>query len=134
MTDSILSLEAPDHLAAGLARFHELVRFSDFLKAKNAYRFRFIAACCNIIRDSLKRNIRQRKLGSTENEAAEEAEVNATRHPKQWIEFGDLSKAPEKTRQACTSASAKHGKRIEDGAVAHEIENRVNLLAFGNAG
>ena len=57
---SILSLEVHDHLAAAL-EFHQFVGFSDFLEAKTASPFRFVVACCNIIRDSLKRNIRQRK-------------------------------------------------------------------------
>jgi hypothetical protein len=72
MTDSILSLEAHDHLAAGLARFHQHLGFSDFLEVKNACRFRSAVACCNIIRDSLKRNIRHRKLGNTENQVPKE--------------------------------------------------------------
>jgi hypothetical protein len=52
------SSEPHHHLATRLARFHQLVRFSDFLEAKYAPRFCFVTAVDNIIRDGLERDIR----------------------------------------------------------------------------
>jgi hypothetical protein len=60
---STCSSDPHHHLAARLARFHQLVRLADFLKPKYAYRFCFILASGDIFRDGLEWDVRQWKPG-----------------------------------------------------------------------
>ena len=72
------------------------------------------------------------KPGVAEHEAAEERQVDAARHLQQRVEVGDRREAAQPAGQAGAAAAAKHGEGIEDGAVADQVEHRVDLLGLGD--
>src|SRR5215813_7192934 len=123
---SLSASDAYDHLAAGLVRFHHLVRFANVFEAKHASRFRLVTASSHVLSDGLERDIREGKAGGAEHKTPEKAKVDPARHLEQGVEVGHRSKAAKEARQACMTTSPQHGKGVQDGAVADEIKNRVD--------
>src|SRR5262249_9536568 len=110
-----------------------LVRFSNFFEAKYATRFRLVPASSHVISDGLEWDIREWKAVGAEHKTPEKAKVDPARHLEQGVEVGHRSKAAKEARQACTTTSPKHGRGVQDGAVADEIKNGVDPLPFSNA-
>src|SRR5215510_15819372 len=106
---SLSASDAYDHLAAGLVRFHHLVRFANFLEAKHASRFRLVTASSHVLSDGLERDIREWKAGGAEHKTPEKAKVDPARHLKQRVEVGHRRKAAKEACQAGTTTSPKHG-------------------------
>src|SRR5262249_9319775 len=109
------------------------MRLPNVLKAEDSGWFRLIAACRHLFGDGLKRNVREGKLRRAEHETAEEGKVDATCHLQEWVEVGDRIETAQPASQACATAPAQHPEGIKDGAVADELNHRVNVLSFSNA-
>src|SRR5262245_58215097 len=109
------------------------MRLPNVLKAEHSEWFRLIAACRHLFGDGLKRNVREGKLRRAEHETAEEGKVDAACHLQEWVEVGDRIEAAQPTSQACATTPAQHPERIKDGAVADEVEHRINALSFSDA-
>jgi len=60
------------------------------------------------------------------------AEVDTARHLQQRVEVGHRREPAEKARQAGTAPPTKHGERVEQNAVAHQVEHPIDILRLGD--
>src|SRR5262249_7255914 len=127
-------IEHNNQLAVGLVRFHHPVGFTNVLELEHPGRLSFEPALRHVVRDLLKWDIGQGKARRAKDEAPEEGQIHAARHLQQWVEVLDRVEAAQPPRQARPTTSTEHRKGIKDGAVANEIEHRVNLLALRDVG
>jgi hypothetical protein len=51
---------------------------------------------------------------------------------QQRIEVADRVETAQPASQTCAPAPAQRCERIENGAVAHEVEHRIDLLGLGD--
>src|SRR5262245_58959220 len=72
--------ETHDQLPDRLIGFHDSMGFPNVFKAEHSGRLRLVAASRYFFGDGLKRYVREGELRRTEDEAAEESEVDAARH------------------------------------------------------
>src|SRR5262245_22550518 len=121
-----------NHFPLGLVRLHHSMRLADLLELENARWLRLVPAGGDIIGDALQRNLGEGKAGGSKHETAEEGQIDATRHLQERIEIGDRGEAAEPAGKASTTAAAQHVEGIKNGAVADEVEHRIELLGFGN--
>src|SRR5262249_3613099 len=84
-----------------------------------------------LISDFLHRNFRNGKLRSAKDEATEKCEVDPARHLQQRIEIVKWIKPPKPPRQAHPTSATKYPQRVHECHVANQIEDGVDLLAFG---
>src|SRR5262249_16830447 len=122
-----------NHFARGLVRLHDALCFTDLLEAEHVGRLGLELAGRHLPRDVLQRHIGKREARRAEHKAAEEREGYATGHLQQWIEVLDRRESSQPPGEARTAPTPQHGEGIEDGAVADEIEHRIELLGFGDA-
>jgi hypothetical protein len=59
-----------------------------------------------------------------------DTQIDAARHLQQRIEVRNWFEAAEET--GGTAATAKHGKRVEPDAVAHQIEHGIDIFCLGD--
>src|SRR5262245_18665061 len=116
----------------GLVSFHHPMGLANVFEAEDARRLRIVAASGDVLSNTLKRHVRERKSRCSENEASEEGQIDAARHLQQRVEIRDRSQAAEPTGEASSTASAEHREGIENGAVANKIEHGINLLGLGD--
>src|SRR5215469_11790795 len=102
------------------------MRLADFVESKDPGGLGFINAGSHFTYNGLKRDVRNRKLRSTEYKAAKKREINPAWHLKQRVEVIHWIKATEPPGKAHTPTSAQHPKRIHEGGVADQIQDRVN--------
>src|SRR5262249_10772964 len=118
------------HLAARFVGFHDAMRLADLVEAEDPGRLRLETPSRHLYSNLLERHIGQRELRRAEHEAAEEREIDTAGHLQQRIEVGNRREATQPARQAGATTPAEHGEGIEDGAVADQIEYRIQLLRF----
>src|SRR5262249_28966764 len=126
------SSENNDHLAAGFVGLHYAMRLTDLPEPKDAGWLRLVTSGGDIIGDALQRDVRKRKAGGSEDEAAEERQIDATCHLQKRVEIGDRGEAAKPTSKASATTTAERIEGIKDRAVPHKVEHRIKLLGFGN--
>src|SRR5262249_46836044 len=126
------SLVNDNHFAASLVFLHGAVRFADLVEPEDPGRLDVEPTRCSVRSNLLKRHVRERKARSSEHEAAEERQIDAARHLQQRVEVGNWLEAAEPAGKTGTAATAKHGKRVEQDAVAHQVEYDIDLLRLGD--
>src|SRR6266446_775889 len=104
------------------------MRSLDFIESKDSDRFCLIAAGRHPIDNSLERNVGQRKSGQAEHETAKKTEMHAARHLEQRVKGRDRSKTTQEPGQAYAAIAARHGQRIQDRAVANQVQYGVDAL------
>src|SRR5262249_21243176 len=111
---------------------HHAMRLTYLLKLKHARWLRPEAAGSHLLRDRLQRHVRQRETGSPEHETAKEGQIDPACHLQQRIKVNDRIETNQPASQTSPTAPAQHVERIEDGAIAHQVEYRVELLGLGD--
>src|SRR5262245_48752886 len=106
--------------------------FSNLLKAEYSGWLRLVAAGRHLFGDGLKRNVRERETRRAKHEAAEKRQINSAAHLQEGVEIGDGVETTEPAGQAGATTPAQHREGIENGAVAHEIKDRIDLLRFSD--
>ena len=100
--------------------------FPDVLEAKYACRFRLITPTGCPVNDVLKRNIRKREFWRAKYETTEEAEVHPAWHLLQRVKGRERREAAQKSRLADSSATPHQRERIQQHAVPHEVQHRID--------
>lgn len=54
--------------------------------------------------------------------------MNTTSHLQEWIEFWDPGETPQGACQANSATTVNHLHRVDHGAIAHKLENRIELF------
>ena len=93
---------------------------------------RLSARAIDLPSDVLQRHVGKRKTRSAKHKAAEEGPIHPARHPQQWIEVADRVQATQPPGQAGGAVAAKHVQRVQDRAVADQVEYRIDLLCVCN--
>src|SRR5262249_27897429 len=122
-----------NHLAAGFVGLHHAMRLTNLLEAKDPGWLRLELTLRDLLCDVLQGHVRERKPRCPEDEAAEEGEIDTTRHLQQRVEIRDRRKTAQPTGKAGASTPTEHVEAVENGAVADEIEHGVELLCFRDA-
>src|SRR5215467_9730918 len=121
------------HLAAGFVGFHDTMGLTDVLEAEDPAWLRLETSGGHLFGNLLERHIGQWELRGAEYEAAEEGQVDAAGHLCERVEIGDRRQATKPPGQAGATTPAQHVEGVENGAVADEVEHRIELLGFGNS-
>src|SRR5258708_3324782 len=121
-----------DHLAAGLVRLHDAVRLMNLAETEDPHRLDVEPTGRGVRGDLVKRHVRERKAGGSEHEAAEEGQIDAARHLQHRVEVGNGIETAKPAGETGATAAAKHGEGVEHDAVAHQVEDRIDLLRLGD--
>src|SRR5262249_53482999 len=127
-SESWVSAVDHDHLSAGLVGLHDAVSFTDLVEAEDSDRLDVEPTGRGLGGDLLKGHVREREARRTEDEAAEEGQIDTARHLQQRVEVGDGIETAEPAGETGAAGAEKHREGVEHDAVAHQVEHRIDLL------
>src|SRR5262245_14592962 len=81
--------EDHNHFSAGFVLLHDAMSVTDFVEAEDSDWLDVEPTSRGVGGDLLKRHVREREARRTEDEAAEEGQMNAARHLQQRVEVAD---------------------------------------------
>ena len=128
-----MSVQYDHHLPASFTGFHDAVGFPDVVEGKDAGRSGVELAVLHLFGDVAQWYVRQRETGCAEYKAAEKSQMHAAGHPQKWIEVRYGCESTQPACQARAPAAAQHIQGVEDRAVAHQVEDGIDLLGLGDA-
>ncbi len=107
--------------------------FPDVVEGKDAGRSGVELAVLHLFGDVAQWYVRQRETRCAEYKAAEKSQMHAAGHPQQWIEVRYGCESTQPACQARAPAAPQHIQGVEDRAVAHQVEDGIDLLGLGDA-